>query len=504
MSRVEALNQRYAASASLVRNGVEIIAVGDPAGARLNAAVRRLLLAVRDDGPGSWDDVVGAAKALRWRAVTQLQPREFNPARRDGGEEVVRQARLLRGAVADDVLLDELGAAAATVAESDPPAGAVLLRSIEEVGAGECVVIAASTAAQAGMAAWMDQYDVVVLTVSELDREQMSAKQAYVVGPPRFFKSSLVTAPATGDITFLMPTWFRDRTVPRSAIAPYAEGAIRIEARVLIEGDLTEPETVGPEVQADDEYLPQPTWGARQSPDREPAGDEVEAHKVLLSGNLAMWLDDGDRIRALDPSQPAGERVIYAEVGAVRPGTYLLLRHGENERGVLYRAALSLLGTRGDAVDATQRSWKLRLTERLSLFGFRDVVRQLRAANVRTAERARAWTEPNLIRPHSDDDFERLLDWLGIPVQPTFGHATLLRKMLYQASMDVREELESAVSAVDLSKLESTGRLSLDVQTEGFRGIMATRVLAISPYAEIVSRRDARVLIEDRSGQWLE
>ena len=43
MSRIASLNQRYAASASLAQTGVEIVAVGDPAGARLNAAVRRVI-----------------------------------------------------------------------------------------------------------------------------------------------------------------------------------------------------------------------------------------------------------------------------------------------------------------------------------------------------------------------------------------------------------------------------------------------------------------------------
>jgi hypothetical protein len=46
--------------------------------------------------------------------------------------------------------------------------------------------------------------------------------------------------------------------------------------------------------------------------------------------------------------------------------------------------------------------------------------------------------------------------------------------------------------------------MSLDAKAEGFRAIIATRVLAISPHAEIVSRHDARVPFEDRSAQWLE
>ncbi len=504
MSRVEALNQRYAASASLARNGVEIFSVGDPVGARLNAAVRRLLNVVRDDGTELWDDLVGAAKALRWRLLTQPQPLQFNTDLRSAVEQVTRQVHRLRGAVANAALLEELLGAAQAVEESDPLVGMVLMRSIEEVGSGACVVVAASTTARAGLESWLNGSDVIVLTAGDLEREQPRREQTYVVGPPRFFRSSLVTAPVIDAVSFLIPAWFGDRSIPYSVIAPYADGAIKIEARVFTEGEIDEPETEVPETEVEDDFLPQFAWGSRQSADREPGSEEVEAQKVLLSGNLAIWLDDGDRIRALDPGQPAGERVIYVEVGLVRAGTYLLLRRGETERGVLYQAALGLLGTKGGAADATQKAWKAALAQRLVDRGYRQVVRELRERGVKAADRARAWTDSNLVRPHSDHDFEILLEWLGIPTQPTFGHATMVRRALYQASADVREQLEKAVSAVDLAVLERDGQLSLDVDMEGLRGIVATRVLAMSPYTEIVSRHDARVPFEDRSGQWLE
>lgn len=504
MNRLDALNQRYAATANLVRTGVEIIAVGDPAGARLNAAVRRLLALVKEEGGGYLDDLAGAAKALRWRRVTQPQPLEFNSSLFDLAGEVTKRATRLRGAIGDQGLLDELAAAAALVASTNSAVGQALLRSIEKVGADSSVVIASSKPAAAGLESWLQEYDVPVLTAGELERDQPQREQAYVVGPPRFYPSSLVTAPVTGGVSFLLPAWVSDRTVPRSAMAALAEGAIRIEARVIAEGDTTEPELELPDEPEDEsQYLPQPVWGNRQDRDREPTSEEVEARKVLLAGNLAMWLDDGERIRSLDPEQPAGERVTYTDITAVRVGTYLLLRHGETERNVLYQAAIARLAG-GAVIDQAQGAWKHLLAERIQQAGYREVVKQLRAAGVKAADQARAWTDPNLIRPHSDQDFERLLQWLGTPTQPTFGYATLLRKTRSQVSAEIGKQLEVAVSAADLSELDTAGHLSLDAKTEGFRGILATRVLAISPFTEIVPRHDARVPFEDRSGQWLE
>ncbi|MBF6842257.1 hypothetical protein, partial [Acinetobacter baumannii] len=115
-----------------------------------------------------------------------------------------------------------------------------------------------------------------------------------------------------------------------------------------------------------------------------------------------------------------------------------------------------------------------------------------------------AWTDPLLIRPMSDEDFEKLLHWLNIPVNPMFRNATNLRRTIHQVSAEIGRQLEKAVSAADLAELDLHGHLSLEVEAEGFRGIIATRVLAISPTPTLVSRHEARVPFKDRSGQWLE
>ena len=62
MTRIDALMERYAAAGSLAENGVEIVAVEDPAGARLTAALRRVMVAARDD-LDLWDDIIQRAQA---------------------------------------------------------------------------------------------------------------------------------------------------------------------------------------------------------------------------------------------------------------------------------------------------------------------------------------------------------------------------------------------------------------------------------------------------------
>ena len=96
MNRIKALKARYSAVRYLVNNGVEIVTVGDHAGARLNTVVRELLAVVRTDDPDIWNDLLGAVKALRWRRVTQPQPAQLNPATQDIARQVEQEVVLLR------------------------------------------------------------------------------------------------------------------------------------------------------------------------------------------------------------------------------------------------------------------------------------------------------------------------------------------------------------------------------------------------------------------------
>ena len=505
MSRVHDVIRRYEASAEMMRHGVEIFVVGDPAGARLNAAVRRLAFTVSENGSDVWGDLLRAANALRWRRMTQPQPGEFNSAVTEAADAVVREARPLRGAVADEALLDELAAGAQSVRETDSPVGAELRRSIVEADPSICTVVASSNPARAGLQEWLGALSVPVLLSSELGDVSERVEQLYVVGPPFFFSPSLVTAPAANELAFLVPAWFNHRALPVSRLASQVDGAMSAKARERVIGDVSEPETsTSDDEQTEDTYYPQPTWLGRTSGNREPEPDEVEAWKLLLAGHLAIWLDDGERIRTLDPHQPKGERVTYASVGNVVPGTYLVLRDGETEHGAMYEAALRLVGPRAESIEATQRGWKAALAAQLADTGVTASIAELQVRGVRSATRVRAWTEPMLISPKYEHDLALLLEWLGLAVEPSHQNAMALRRAVYQVSADLREELEDAVSRADLAALERAGYMSLEIKREGFRSMVVARVQARSPYTEIVSRTQTRLPFSDRSGEWLE
>jgi hypothetical protein len=505
MTRFDLLNARYGAAASIVSNGIEMITVGDSVGAHLDAAIKQLIGFARIDGPELWGDVLGASRQLRWRLVTEPQPIRLNPQLQDVARTVRDTVKGLNFVVGDDakIVLVQLRTAAEDVEHHDPVLGPVLIRCIEEVGAESCVVLAAGARAASGLLRWFSELGMQVPIEAGIDRRSASViEQTYAVGPPRVFLPSVVTSPTTTAITFLMPSWETNRSIPLSALAGQAAGAIRPRVRVFTEG--IEPLLASASVDVIDDLMPLPIW-VTQAATREPGIDEVLANRVMLSGGLSIYLDgDGEHIRSLDPTQPSGERVTHSPVSLVGVGTYLVLREGETERQALYDRAIKLLGERGERAEESQRRWKDALQEKLRRLGRRSVGQALADVGVKRTERATAWTEQTLARPQSDEDFARLLKWLDIPANPTIELATQLRRLRLQASADVRESLERALSEASMSDLEAEGHLRLDLHLPGFRGIIATRVLAISPHADLISRHDVRITRPDSSAQWLE
>jgi hypothetical protein len=506
MSRVADINERYSAIQALARNGVGLFVVADASGTRLNDSIRAIARMALDDGNGLWDNLLGAAKLLRWRLAFRPQPLEFNPSIGASAAAVLTQADIVRAALGREgsMAVNALTAAVREVASSDPPVGPHLLDAILETGAPDCVVVTDGTLSRDEVGLWLEPFGVRVLSPGMLAEKEVIADITYVVGPPRLMRTSLVTAPATAEVSFFVPSWFTDRTLPRTVLADYAEGAIRPPVRVFALGEIAQdlPKTDDTEPERLEDFLPPPAWGEHSSILREPGVDEVTVRKVLLSGGYAIWMDDGDRIRTLDPSQLAGERVNYTEVRSVKQGTYLMLRLGSTERAALYEQTLLSIGGRGDAIKHSQAVWKSRLLERLHDLGRTTVESTLRHLGVNAVEQALAWTDPTLARPQRDEDFWLLLRWLELSHEPTFSNATEFRRARSRAAARIREQLEEAMSGADMDMLRREGHVTLE--GAGFSRIIAARVLAISPHVNVVMRHDAREPFPDEGGQWLE
>jgi hypothetical protein len=505
MNKIQFANARYEAINRLVAVGAVLEVVVDPLGSTFSNLVWDLYRLTKREEGETLENLLSAARFLRWRLMTHPQPIDLNGPIREVSNALVSEIVRIRGSLATDgeVLLNSLENSVKAVATSDPPIGSVILdmltRSADER---EIVVVAVNAAAARGIEMWLGDRSVSVRNQGDLSRERKIWNTEIAVGPPKIFQSGLLTAPSAPSVTFVFPEWFRDGTVPRSPLAEYADDPIVI--RAIQSKERSEEEEPDATARFESALSPQPIWGSGNSLEREPEKDELVVRLVLLSGELAIFLDDGDRIRCLDPNQPKGERVNFTDVSAVGIGTYLLLREGQTERRFLYEEALKLMGSKGPDVEASQYRWKSLLHERLIHSGSSHVENELQILGVRTIDRVRAWTETTLVRPQNLRDFEILLNWLEVPVESTLTLANELRRKRSRASADIRERLEDAVDESDLTQMEVTGYLKMDLGIDGVRGMIAARVLAISPNSDIISRAEARIPFPSSRSKWLE
>ncbi|MEU2005943.1 hypothetical protein ACH47B_32380 [Rhodococcus sp. NPDC019627] len=496
---------RYRAAAVLARAEIALYAVADDAGAQLDAALRRLIARLREEDPEVWQDLLAMARQLRWRLATNPAP----PVFRVGEDELVAALgsacdRRIRGAdETTQLLLSDLADRAERAHLEDRPTGAVLLESLAEVNYESCVVVTASGRTQDATRQWFGELGIAVPVLCATFREQaFVVEQAYAVGSPSLFGPGLLSAPRASELAYVLPSWVQDRTLPVSPISDYAEGAIRPRRKVFTIG--AEPVLAPVPVVVGDQLVPQPSWSP-QAPSRPPRPGEVLARKVFLGGGLAIMLDQaGEHIRTLHPQRPPGQRVDLSDVSALTVGSYLVLREGSTVSEMLYDRAIELLGARGSAARASQAEWKAALRRELDRMGTRTAIQSLAQAGVTRADRAPAWTSTTMVRPQNGNDFVFLLRWLGMPKEPHYELATSLRRARLQASQDIREILEEAISTADLAGLDRDGFLRLELNIPGFRSMIATRVLAISPNLEPVHRGDIRRPSKDRSAQWLE
>lgn len=505
MTQLKRITDRYGAAAAIASGTVELHLVADSAGAHLDLAVRRLTAQLKDEDPHPWAELLAVARHLRWRLATNPVP----PQLRAGGEEALRSLRTLsqrRRLAADEqtqLLLIDLEERAETACVRVRPTSDSLLESLADLNYSSCVVVAASGRTRIDMLLWFEHLRINVPVINATFRDLGDVvEQAYLIGWPSIFGSSSITAPRANALAFIMPSWVRDHGLPRSALADHAVGAVipAVKAYQIGSEPVLDPMPPTP----GDRLVPGPVWSGTQRT-RRLLEDETLARKILLGGGYSIMLDeDGEHIRGLFPERPAGHRVELRDVSAVTVGSHLVLREGVTQSAMLYEWAIELLGNKAAKVVGAQKQWKQALSERVERLGSRAVVRALRTIGVRRADRVTNWTSITMVRPQDDRDFELLLEWLGFSRQPYFDLSEELRSARSRASHDVRELLEEAVSSADLGELERDGILRFELDIPGFKGIIASRVLAVSPHLEPVHRRDLRLPKQDWEAQWLE
>ncbi|MFC5061132.1 hypothetical protein [Actinomycetospora atypica] len=400
------------------------------------------------------------------------------------------------------------------LASSPSPMGNVLLEAVQTSGHAKSVIVVMNARAEQGIRDWLSHCDLEPANIQVVGRGDVQRDcHSYLLGPPALLGPKSYLAPTCPKLSYIYPRWVPDRALPISFLTEHSTDGVRPKPSIRIAIDTTVTDALDHEdvhEQSDDDFVDDThsnlSWSDVSPPSRAPLDDEVLARRVMLAGGRSMLLDqDGGWIRALDPDQPAGERVYQQDEKTIVPGVYLILREGITNSDALYELTMYVLGEKRHAVETAQREWKDSLARALRRHGTHQVARQLDRAGVEASTRAPAWIEPTLARPQSTNDFRNLLVWLGLePVETYISNADNYSRARYRAVNEVRGALESALSATDLDLLRANGIVKLRLETSGFASIIAARVLAISPDEYLVPRTAVRIPEFDRSARWLE
>jgi len=508
MTSPKRIRDLYAAAGVLgSENGsVELTVVPDPRSGPFDIAVRELGRRIEQTSPPMLAELLAMARQLRWHLAVEPYPASYSARRVElVGQltDLAHRCKTIVGNETSGILGGLINRAIAAGHGGVPPTGRCLLELLSEAGYARCAVVLANPRVADAVRLWFR--DLKIDIPAGTWREQMTSPvldHLYLVGSPSVFGSPILTAPRAYALNYLFPSWVKDRDLPTTAFSDVAEGGIKPHARIHALGD--DPVIPQQLLHVENRLVPQPIWRSATAV-RQLGADEVLARRILLAGGFAIMLDDeGELIRTLDPNQPAGERVELRDVKSLAPGACLVLREGGTESEALYSRAIALLGQQAENVEKTQIEWKTALHRQLLIRGRAEVIRSLSNRGVRAAAQAPAWAAPRVARPQRSIDFDILLRWLQLESEPYREHADLLRHARSQAAADVRESLERALAESDISRLEHDGYLRINLELEGIVSIVATRILAISPRSEPVSRHDVRRLKEDRAARWLE
>ncbi len=470
----------------------------------------------QDAGTEPWAELIGAARAARWRAA--VEPLELTHPM-SGAQLALNETYALGDRLLPltngmlQLQLQRLLEACVLFHEGDNRE--LVAAVLDSLGDGDpadtsLVVInrRAATAAKSRLV------EAGVTVAVSTPREFMTGPLhdfCVVVGPGGWFPPQMLTTARAEQVSLVHYAHLRD--------ADTFDGVFGSSATVRLSVAVLQPRggAVAPGVADEAEAPVQLDWShvieqatAVVRDNGVHPEEQVKARLVVLAGGYGCWVSLGSiTIRCLDLSAPSGERVVAYPVASLGPGRVVLLRAGGSLSSVLRKLAdqeLIALGHDAPAVQQRQQEWKGALRSQLHRQGSASVITTLRLRGARTAN-VRHWAGDDNLRPLDDADFQLLLQLLGFEdtdVHLADGRA--LWRAHRRAGTRLAEALEAVIEEADLTPLELEGfqELTLPDQHTGAR-LQAFRVVAFGEETRDVPLGATRKAFRLGGGlRWLE
>ena len=330
-----------------------------------------------------------------------------------------------------------------------------------------------------------------------------------VIGPTRWFPDYIFSASRATEIEILHYSWIRDKWQPE----PVFLGSNNVQTLAPQTVQFAMPEkvnsndnaTVGNYLEPEELLLPPINWSqivkdfARSSLDSLDQEDEdLESRLFLLEGRAAAFLDakakqividlkGNDEIDLEEDNQSQVEKIPVTDI---EPGMFILLR---TSGGGDYIIALAnrRLGEKAQRTRALQSEWKALLRQKVKSSGIQTVIKYLlKLGSLHANElNVRNWMSERHIRPDNDQDFDAILNFVGLGdrLKQFYEAASLINSAHRSAGKHIRKLLLQRVCQSDLQQLERLGKMNFELSEVDGGSMTAFRIVDISTKTVMVS-----------------
>jgi hypothetical protein len=209
----------------------------------------------------------------------------------------------------------------------------------------------------------------------------------------------------------------------------------------------------------------------------------IECNLLLLNQGLVMPIEkDATRIAVIRKSTTEyGFELDYTTPKRASENKEVVFSFAQvSERSFIREQAEKYLGDELPGILKIQERWKSLLNEQGLSLGWPELARRLSAAGVDKAHRVRWWgQDPNFIRPQSENDFQKLLIFLGLQgkfISDAFEATRQINYARDTAGTVARKALASAITDQVWADIQKGSPSEINLDDIGEASFIASKV----------------------------
>lgn len=335
-------------------------------------------------------------------------------------------------------------------------------------------------------------------------RELSVVETLIVVGQARYFPEHVLNSPRANNIHIILYDWLKDIDKVNPFLPLPTSRVIPVQSSVTTVDNTDE----------DDFLQPMVDWSAFRLATQDISSDmgapidavNVQARLYLLAGNYGVYLEaeSGSSVLALN-EEDNERRVLRIKTVKIKLGDVILLRRERGGGDFIEELADKLLGYDARPLRGAQRSWKQKLRKKVVSRGIEGVKRDLSNLGIGVSN-IRYWMSPSSIQTKSFDDFQILMNYIGLKEQTDdlWYKMDRISRAHQSAGQRIRLMLVDQVRGADFSSIRRDGLIDFQLADEDAGVLTAFCVQAKAPELEKVSENRLREPFKVERDLWIE